>query len=137
MKAYKQADNGQAPLFKIGDKAFYEAELSLEEEEALKKEALYEKYYILYEWDFESHADNDGGIDAWDFGEKELAIDIEESILADGKVIGFYSHSRIFLLDGSAGYAGGRGAENIGGWGSVSSSTSYTLKKKGSVTSLG
>ena len=130
MKAYKQADNGQAPLFKIEDKAFYEAELSIEEEEALKKEALYEKYYILYEWDFESHADNDGGIDAWDFGEKELAIDIEESILADGKVIGFYSHSRIFLLDGSMSYAGGRGAENIGGWGSVSSSTSYTLKKK-------
>ena len=130
MKAYKQADNGQAPLIKIEDKAFYEAELSIEEEEALKKEALYEKYYILYEWDFESHADNDGGIDAWDFGEKELAIDIEESILADGKVIGFYSHSRIFLLDGSMSYAGGRGAENIGGWGSVSSSTSYTLKKK-------
>jgi hypothetical protein len=40
MKAYKQAENGQTPLFKIEDKAFYEAELSLEEEEALKKEEI-------------------------------------------------------------------------------------------------
>ena len=130
MKAYKQTDNGQAPVFKLGDKAFYAAELSAEEEEKLQKEALYEKYYILYEWDFESHAENDGGIDAWDFGEKELAIAPEESILIDGKVVGFYSHSRVFLIDGGVSYAGGRGSENIGGWGEVSSSTSYTIKKK-------
>ena len=131
MKAYKNTtENGQPPVFKLGDKAFYEAELTAEEEETLKKEALYEKYYILYEWDFESHAENDGGIDAWDFGEKELVIDPEESILLDGKVVGFYSHSRVFLIDGGTSYAGGRGAENIGGWGAVSSSTSYTLKKK-------
>ncbi len=46
------------------------------------------------------------------------------------KVIGFYSHKRIFLIEGGTTYAGGRGAESIGGWGDVSSSTSYTLKKK-------
>ncbi len=131
MKAYKHTtDNGQDPVFKIEEKAFYEAELSTEEEEVLKKEALYEKYYILYEWDFESHADNDGGIDAWDFGEKELAISPEESILLDGKVIGFYSHRRVFLIDGGVSYAGGRGTESIGGWGDVSSSTSYTLVRQ-------
>lgn len=131
MKAYKHVNgNGHDPLFKIGDKAFYEAELSAEEEASLKKDALYDEYYILYEWDFESHADNDGGIDAWDFGEKEISIAPHESILLNGKVIGFYSHKRIFLIEGGSTYAGGRGAESIGGWGSVSSSTSYTLKKK-------
>lgn len=131
MKAYKHVTAvEQEPLFSLADKAFYETELSAAEETALKKEALYERYYILYEWDFESHADNDGGIDAWDFGEKEIAITPEQSILLNGKVIGFYSHSRVFLIEGGAAYAGGRGAENIGGWGDVSSSTSYTLKKK-------
>ncbi|MBQ8885612.1 MAG: hypothetical protein IJY62_04520 [Clostridia bacterium] len=131
MKAFKHVTgNGQAPIFKLGDKAFYEVELSAMEEAALKKEALYDKYYILYEWDFESHADNDGGIDAWDFGEKEIVITPEESILLDGKVIGFYSHKRVFLIEGGSSYAGGRGTESIGGWGDVSSSTSYTLKKK-------
>ena len=131
MKAYKHViDNEQAPSFKLGDKAFYQLELSAAEEASLKSEALYEEYYILYEWDFESHADNDGGIDAWDFGEEKIAVSPEDSILLDGKVVGFYSRSRIFLIDGSTSYAGGRGAESIGGWGSVSSSTSYTLKKK-------
>ena len=131
MKAYKSFVNQEeAPAFLLGDQAFYEAELSCEEEAALTQEALYHAYYILYEWDFESHADNDGGIDAWDFGEKELAIAPEESILQNGKVIGFYSHKRVFLIEGGVSYAGGRGNESIGGWGDVSSSTSYTLKKK-------
>lgn len=132
MKAYKHVtgNNEQEACFKFADKAFYKVELSAEEEASLKKEALYDKYYILYEWDFESHADNDGGIDAWDFGEKEIAVEPEESILLNGKVIGFYSHSRVFLIDGGTSYAGGRGSENIGGWGDVSSSTSYTLKQK-------
>ena len=132
MKAYKHiTGNGQKPIFMLGDKAFYEMELSDIEEATLKEEALYNEYYILYEWDFESHADNDGGIDAWDFGEKEIAIAPENSILLNGKVIGFYSHGRVFLCDGTLSYAGGRGTENIGGWGDISSSTSYTLKKKG------
>ena len=131
MKAYKSFVNKEeAPVFLLGNQAFYEVELSCEEEAALKQEALYHAYYILYEWDFESHADNDGGIDAWDFGEKELAIAPEESILQNGKVIGFYSHKRVFLIEGGVSYAGGRGNESIGGWGDVSSSTSYTLKKK-------
>ena len=131
MKAYKHVmGDGQEPIFILDDKAFYETELSTEEESALKKESLYNEYYILYEWDFESHADNDGGIDAWNFGEKEIAVTPEDSILLNGKVIGFYSHGRVFLCDGSLAYAGGRGTENIGGWGDVSSSTSYTLKKK-------
>ena len=131
MKAYKHVTgNGQDPIFKLGDEAFYEVELSAEEETSLKKDALYDEYYILYEWDFESRADNDGGIDAWDFGEKEIVIAPDESILLNGKVIGFYSHRRVFLIEGGAIYASGRGAESIGGWGDVSSSTSYTLKKK-------
>ena len=131
MKAYKHVtDNRENPIFKLDDKAFYEMELSTAEEASLKKEALYDKYYILYEWEFESHADNDGGIDAWDFGEKKIDIEHNESILLNDKVIGFYSHSRVFLIEGGTSYAGGRGAENIGGWGDVSSSTSYTLKKK-------
>ena len=131
MKAYKHvAENAQDSVFKLGDKAFYEVEISVEEEASLKKEALYDEYYILYEWDFESHADNDGGIDAWDFGEEKIAIAPENSILLDGKTIGFYSHRRVFLINGGSSYAGGRGSESIGGWGDVSSSTSYTLKKK-------
>jgi len=131
MKAYKHIiENNQEPIFKIEDKAFYEVELSAEEETALTKEALYDKYYVLYEWDFESRADNDGGIDAWDFGEKKIDIQAENSILLNGKVIGFYLYSRIFLIKGGSTYAGGRGAEYIGGWGDVSSSSSYTLKKK-------
>ncbi len=131
MKAYKQGKrDGQDPHFWLGDKAFYEVELSAAEAAIIQKEALYDQYYILYEWDFESHAENDGGIDAWDFGEEKIAITPEQCILQNGEVIGFYSRKRIFLLDGGASYAGGRGAENIGGWGEVSSSTSYTLKKK-------
>lgn len=131
MNAYQNVTkNGQAPDFKIGDTAFYKAELSATEEAALQKEARYNDYYILYEWDFESHADNDGGIDAWNFGEEKIALSPEESILLNGKVIGFYSHRRVFLIDGNISYAGGRGTESIGGWGDVSSSTSYTLKKK-------
>jgi hypothetical protein len=131
MNAYQNVTkNGQAPDFKIGDTAFYLAELSATEEAALQKEARYNDYYILYEWDFESHADNDGGIDAWNFGEEKIALSPEESILLNGKVIGFYSHRRVFLIDGNISYAGGRGTESIGGWGDVSSSTSYTLKKK-------
>ncbi len=131
MKAYKHvAGKERDPIFKLGDKAFYEVELSIAEETSLKKEALYDEYYILYEWDFESHADNDGGIDAWDFGEEKLDIAPEKSILLDGKVIGFYFRRRVFLINGGASYAGGRGSESIGGWGDVSSSTSYTLKKK-------
>ena len=131
MNAYKNlTENGQDPDFKIGDTAFYEAELSATEEAAIQKEALYDDYYILYEWDFESHADNDGGIDAWNFGEKELAIAPEECILLNGKVIGFYSHRRVFLMEGGLSYEGGHAPQSIGGWGDVSSSTSYTLKKK-------
>ena len=131
MKAYKHiADNAQEPVFKLEDKAFYLVDLTEEEELALKKEALYDKYYILYEWDFESHAENDGGIDAWNFGEEKIDIAPEDSILLGGRVIGFYTHSRVFLIDGRSDYAGGRGAENIGGWGTVSSSSSYTLTKK-------
>ncbi len=131
MKAYKQMIlSTQDPIFKIDDKAFYEVELSATEEALLKKEALYDKYYILYEWDFESHADNDGGIDAWNFGDENIAITPENSILLNGKVIGFYSHSRVFLIENGTSYAGGRGVESIGGWGDVSSSSSYTLKKK-------
>ena len=131
MKAYKHVTNTvQEPVFQLGDKSFYEVELSAAEEALLKEEALYEEYYILYEWDFESHADNDGGIDAWDFGEKKIALAPENSILLNNEVIGYYSHGRVFLLDGKLSYAGGRGTENIGGWGDVSSSTSYTLKKK-------
>ena len=131
MKAYKPvAGSSQEPIFRLGDKAFYEAELSAAEEAALKKEALYDAYYILHEWEFESHADNDGGVDAWDFHEERIAIAPENSILLDGKVIGFYARRRVFLLKGKSAYAGGRGAESIGGWGDVSSSSSYTLEKK-------
>ncbi len=131
MKAYKQMiSSTQDPVFKIEGNAFYEVELSAEEEALLKKEALYDKYYILYEWDFESHADNDGGIDAWNFGDEKIDIAPEDSILLNGKVIGFYSHRRVFLIENNTSYAGGRGVESIGGWGDVSSSTSYTLKKK-------
>ena len=46
MKAYKHLDiNGQDPAFTLGDKAFYEMELSAEEEAILKKDALYDEYY--------------------------------------------------------------------------------------------
>ena len=120
----------QDPVFKIEGNAFYEVELSATEEALLKKEALYDKYYILYEWDFESHADNDGGIDAWNFGDEKIDITPEDSILLNGKVIGFYSRRRVFLIENGTSYSGGRGVESIGGWGDVSSSTSYTLKKK-------
>ena len=131
MKAYKHlTNNGQEAVFKLDGKAFYNVELSNEEQSLLEKEALYDKYYILYEWDFESHADNDGGIDAWDFGEKNIPLAPEDSIILKGKVIGFYSCGRVFLIDGGVSYAGGRGSEYIGGWGDVSSSSSYTLKKK-------
>ena len=131
MQAYK-AVNGTCneAQFEVDGIGFGLFDLEPEEEAAIARQKLHEKYYILYEWDFESHADNDGGIDAWDFGEKEIPLNPEESILLDGKIIGFYSCHRIFLLAGGVSYAGGRGSENIGGWGSVSSSVEYTLKKK-------
>lgn len=131
MRAYKHVTgNGQSPVFILGDKAFYLVELSAEEEKTLKEEALYDKYYIEFEWEFECHADNDGGIDAWDYGTENYNIAAEESILLNGKVIGFYSQRQIFLIDRGTIYAGGRGDESVGGWGDVSSSSSYTLRQK-------
>ena len=70
-----------------------------------------------------------GNFDA-DFGEEEIALSPEDSIIEDGKVIGFCHGVRVFLIKGGWGYSSGSGPESIGGWGTVSSSSTYTLKKR-------
>ena len=131
MKVYKPMTDGIGDAaFTLNGTGFFHVELSADEEKSIGKKALHDKYVIHHEWDFESHADNDGGIDAWDFGEEDLPIEPEESILWDGRVIGFFSYGRVFLLEKGAGYAGGRGPESIGGWGDVSSSSDWSLKLK-------
>nr|MBR6778484.1 hypothetical protein [Clostridia bacterium] len=76
---------------------------------------MHNEYYVLYEWEWECHADNDGGIDSFQFGEKEIALSPEDSILYEGKVIGFFTHRRIFLIEGNKTAAGSGGSETVGG----------------------
>ncbi len=131
MKAYKQFDGSkEQAAFRINDVNFQLAELTLEEEKNVLDGDLHNLYYVLYEWEFECHADNDGGIDTFQFGEKEIPLSPENSILQDGKVVGFYTHSRVFPLKEGAYALLGGGSENVGGWGDVSSDSSYTLKKR-------
>ena len=130
MKAYKNIGDqiGEA-AFEIDNTRFYEAELTAEEEKAVNLGNLHNEYYVLYEWEFECHADNDGGIDAFNFGEKKHPLSPENSILKDGRVIGFFFNKRIFpLRDGAVAVVGGS-SENVGGWGDISTDSSYTLKR--------
>lgn len=131
MQAFKHIPDHQGEMeFALNDIPFYKAELTPDEEALILSGKLHEEYYILREWEFESHAENDGGIDAFDFGEEEIPLSPEESILCDGKVIGFCHGVRVFLIKGGWGYGSGNGPESIGGWGTVSSSSTYTLKKR-------
>lgn len=129
MRAYKNGKSESA-VFQIQGVSFHETELTLEEERALLDGNLHNEYFILYEWEWECHADNDGGIDSFQFGEKEFPLAPENSILQDGKVIGFFFKKRIFLLQGDKKAVLGGGNESVGGWGDISSDSSYTLKKK-------
>jgi hypothetical protein len=131
MKAYKKFDGEKAQAaFTIDNANFQLAELTPEEEKTVLDGDLHNCYYVLYEWEFECHADNDGGIDAFQFGEKEIALSPEDSILSDGKVVGFYTHRRVFPLKENAYALSGGGNEYVGGWGDISSDSSYTLKKR-------
>jgi hypothetical protein len=131
MKAYKQLKQAEGtPSFTVGERSFYQVELTPEEEATVVDGDLHNKYYVLYEWEFECHADNDGGIDTFTFGDEKIPLSAEESILEDGQVVGFYTYSRVFPLTGHATHAGGRGAESVAGWGDVSSGSDYTLMKK-------
>ena len=129
MRAYKNGQ-GENAVFQIQGVPFYETELTPEEERALLSGNLHNEYFVLYEWEWECHADNDGGIDSFQFGEKEFPLAPENSILQDGKVIGFFLKKRIFLLQGDKKAVLGGGNESVGGWGDISSDSSYTLKKK-------
>ena len=131
MKAYKNIQGtSDAVKFKINDVCFYEAELSTDEEKLINDGDLHNKYYVLYEWEWECHADNDGGIDSFQFGEEKHELYAQDSILFDGAVIGFYTCSRVFLFDGRTSLPGAGAHENVGGWGDISSDSSYTLMKK-------
>lgn len=131
MKGYKNISGEKGKeAFQIKDICFYETELTAEEEKAVADGNLHNEYYVLYEWEWECHADNDGGIDSFQFGEKEIALSPEDSILYEGKVIGFFTHRRIFLIEGNKTAAGSGGSETVGGWGSISSDSSYTLMKR-------
>ena len=131
MQAFKHIPDHQGEMeFALNDIPFYKAELTPDEEALILSGKLHEQYYILREWEFESHADNDGGIDAFDFGEEKIPLSPEDSIIEDGKVIGFCHGVRVFLIKGGWGYSSGKGPESIGGWGTVSSSSEYSLVKK-------
>ena len=131
MKAYKKFDGAKEQAkFSINGDNFQLAELTSEEEKIVLDGDLHNLFYVLYEWEFECHADNDGGIDAFQFGEKEIALSPEDSIFVGGKVIGFYTHSRVFPLKENAYALSGGGNEYVGGWGDISSDSSYTLKKR-------
>ena len=101
MKGYKNLNGQTAPaVFTVQGVPFYETELTAEEEKAVLDGDLHNQYFILYEWEWECHADNDGGVDSFQFGEKEFPLSAENSILQDGRVIGFFFKKRVFLLQG-------------------------------------
>lgn len=131
MKGYKNLNGQTAPaVFTVQGVPFYETELTDEEEKAVLDGDLHNQYFILYEWEWECHADNDGGVDSFQFGEKEFPLAPENSILQDGRVIGFFFKKRIFLLQGDKKAILGGGNESVSGWGDISSDSSYTLKQK-------
>ena len=131
MKSYKNnVPEGLSAAFELDGEKFFEAELTSEEESIVINGRLHEQYYVLYEWERECHADNDGGIDSFDFGETELRLAPENSILRNGAVIGFFLKKCIFLFDNKVRYPGGGCRENVGGWGDISSDSRYTLMKR-------
>ena len=131
MKGYKNLNGQTAPaVFTVQGVPFYETELTAEEEKAVLDGDLHNQYFILYEWEWECHADNDGGVDSFQFGEKEFPLAPENSILQDGRVIGFFFKKRVFLLQGGGSVFGAGANESVGGWGDISSDSSYTLKQK-------
>ena len=131
MKAYKNTQSGITDaVFVVDEIGFCEAELTAKEEMTVTESDLHSRYYVLYEWERECHADNDGGIDSFDFGEEKLALAPENCVFYNGEIIGFYFRRRFFpLKDGASAVIGGCN-ETVAGWGSLSSDSSYTLKKK-------
>lgn len=131
MIAFKHIQNHTGEMeFALNNIPFYKAELTPEEEALVVNGKCHEEYYILREWEFESHAENDGGIDAFDFGEEEIPLSPEESIIFENEVIGFCHGTRLFLFKERTGFSFGNGGEFVGGWGYVSSNSTYTLQKR-------
>ena len=131
MQAFKHIPDHQGEMeFALNDIPFYKAELTPDEEALILSGKLHEEYYILREWEFESHSENDGGIDAFDFGEEKIPLEPEHSILQNGEVIGFCYGVRVFLIQGGWGYGADDNFESIDGKGTVSSGSAYTLKKR-------
>ena len=131
MIAYKNLTNPNGEIaFTIQGINFYKAKLTTDEEINLVADELYNKFFIHVDW-LMTYTDNSkGGINGLESGEKEISIKADNSILLDGKVIGFFFENKVFLIDGESTHLTSEKYDKMADWSNITTSSTLTLKQR-------